>query len=352
MENLSSLQTEATTETACWVEGHIGRQTSDGMGLGKALPGAVHLQGMRLFQRVAGSGFSWPPAVMPVVFLPTIPTRPTTPRLSLSSNGSLLSFHHLCCGRAAARRPGPLRNIRCPKRARPGLREPEVGNHPRPPGVARDGRAGGLYHGTGPRGQTPRTPPSGPSPTVPGAPRPATVLRAERRVASGDGAAWIWNIADEHFPGAAQIADVFHALNTCSTSAQAAYGDDNDPARAWARRRLRRPAPGRRRPRRPLGGGRGESHLADNRSRVDYPAFREGGLCIGRGVVEGACSNIICGRLTRGGMRWTVAGADAIPSLRSCIVGNRFDGFRKRRPAQECDHHLPIETHNHVGQYT
>ena len=32
---------------------------------------------------------------------------------------------------------------------------------------------------------------------------------AERRVVLGDGAAWIWNIADEHFPGAVQIVDVF-----------------------------------------------------------------------------------------------------------------------------------------------
>jgi transposase len=27
----------------------------------------------------------------------------------------------------------------------------------------------------------------------------------------GDGAEWIWNIADDYFPGAVQIADIFHA---------------------------------------------------------------------------------------------------------------------------------------------
>ena len=27
----------------------------------------------------------------------------------------------------------------------------------------------------------------------------------------GDGALWIWNIADEHFPGAIQIVDLYHA---------------------------------------------------------------------------------------------------------------------------------------------
>ena len=39
----------------------------------------------------------------------------------------------------------------------------------------------------------------------------------------GDGAHWIWNIADEHFPGAQQIVDLYHArehywkaANACS----------------------------------------------------------------------------------------------------------------------------------------
>ena len=34
---------------------------------------------------------------------------------------------------------------------------------------------------------------------------------AEKKVAIGDGAEWIWNIADQHFPGAIQIVDHYHA---------------------------------------------------------------------------------------------------------------------------------------------
>ncbi len=34
---------------------------------------------------------------------------------------------------------------------------------------------------------------------------------AARQVVLGDGAAWIWNLADEHIPGALQIVDLFHA---------------------------------------------------------------------------------------------------------------------------------------------
>jgi len=35
--------------------------------------------------------------------------------------------------------------------------------------------------------------------------------RAQKRVVMGDGAEWIWNLADQHFPGAVQIVDLYHA---------------------------------------------------------------------------------------------------------------------------------------------
>lgn len=35
--------------------------------------------------------------------------------------------------------------------------------------------------------------------------------RAEKKVVIADGAEWIWNIADQHFPGAIQIVAIYHA---------------------------------------------------------------------------------------------------------------------------------------------
>lgn len=35
--------------------------------------------------------------------------------------------------------------------------------------------------------------------------------RAEKKVVMGDGAEWIWNLADQYFPGAIQIVDLYHA---------------------------------------------------------------------------------------------------------------------------------------------
>ena len=167
---------------------------------------------------------------------------------------------------------------------------------------------------------------------------------AERRVVIGDGAAWIWNIADEHFPGAVQIVDVFHAAEHLFDVARAVYGDDNDLARAWARKRRDELLAGDFDDMlRAVGAHAGHceearkgcGYFADNRARMDYPAFRDAGLCIGSGVVEGACRNIVCGRLKRGGMRWTVGGADAILALRSCIVSDRIDDFWQRRAARK-----------------
>ena len=58
-----------------------------------------------------------------------------------------------------------------------------------------------------------------------------------------------------------------------------------------------------------------------------------GGLCVSSGVVEAGCKQI-GDRLKRAGMRWTVAGANAIIALRCCILSGRFEDFWERRAAK------------------
>src|SRR5216683_1615281 len=48
--------------------------------------------------------------------------------------------------------------------------------------------------------------------------------QAPRRVVLGDGAVWIWNIADDQFPGATQIVDRYHAKEYLSDLGKALYG--------------------------------------------------------------------------------------------------------------------------------
>jgi hypothetical protein len=40
--------------------------------------------------------------------------------------------------------------------------------------------------------------------------------RAQKKIVMGDGAEWIWNLAEQHFPGAVQIVDITPA-NTCGS---------------------------------------------------------------------------------------------------------------------------------------
>ena len=60
---------------------------------------------------------------------------------------------------------------------------------------------------------------------------------AQRRVVLGDGAAWIWNFADEHLPDALQIVDIFHAKQHVFDIAKAIYGPDTDLAAQWGKAR-------------------------------------------------------------------------------------------------------------------
>src|SRR3970282_2157436 len=61
--------------------------------------------------------------------------------------------------------------------------------------------------------------------------------RAARQVVLGDGAAWIWNLADEYLPNAIQIVYRFHAKQHLSDVAKAVYGPGSDLATQWARQR-------------------------------------------------------------------------------------------------------------------
>ena len=164
--------------------------------------------------------------------------------------------------------------------------------------------------------------------------------QATRRVVLGDGAAWIWNFADEHLPGALQIVDLFHAKEHIFEAAKGIYGPDSDLAAQWGKARrdeLDRDGPDpviaelTRHANRCDVARKTLDYFTNNRKRMDYPKFRSQGLCITTGVVEGACKSVIGNRRKRGGMHWTVDGANAIIALRCALASNRFDDYWERQ---------------------
>src|SRR5450756_2032764 len=172
--------------------------------------------------------------------------------------------------------------------------------------------------------------------------------RAEKKVVIGDGAEWIWNIADQHFPGAIQIVDLYHARQHLWELARKLFPNQQAEQERWMV--VHKDAL--------LDEGKIEDLVASLRSivssnpelaekirieadyfeknteRMRYPEFRAQHLFVGSGVIEAGCKTIIGSRCKQSGMFWTVRGANAILALRCCHLNNRFEDYwEARRPA-------------------
>ena len=171
--------------------------------------------------------------------------------------------------------------------------------------------------------------------------------RAEKKVVMGDGAEWIWNLAELHFPGAVQIVDLYHARQHLWELARKLYPNDEASQKAWIKAHQKRL----------LDKGKIEKlvlairsihstnpEVADkirteadyfetNAERMRYPKFRKQHLFVGSGVIEAGCKTVIGSRLKQSGMFWTVRGANAILALRCCHLNGRFEDYWEARRA-------------------
>jgi len=121
------------------------------------------------------------------------------------------------------------------------------------------------------------------------------VSEAKEVVAIGDGAHWIWNLVEEHFPGAIQIVDWYHASEYVWKVAHAIYGEGSDLAKKWANERLDELWDGKvdevlRHCQEHASAGEAVqqaiTYFTNNKSRMRYPEYRARGLQIGSGTVE------------------------------------------------------------------
>ena len=170
----------------------------------------------------------------------------------------------------------------------------------------------------------------------------AGVHRAEEVVVVGDGAPWIWNHAEHHYPNATQIVDYWHACQHLWDLAKAQYGEGSPQGARWAREhctRLKQEGPAklrralrRMKPRSPEAAERlrlERGYFTQNAARMRYPDFRERGLMIGSGIAEAACKVVVGQRLKQAGMRWKHPGADHILALRCLVLNQQHDHIRR-----------------------
>ncbi|MFO0875955.1 MAG: hypothetical protein U0840_01165 [Gemmataceae bacterium] len=150
----------------------------------------------------------------------------------------------------------------------------------------------------------------------------------------GDGAEWIWNLADQQFAGAAQLLDVYHGVEKLADAGREEFGLGTPRMERWldeARGKLvadgydgvcealSRPATGR------ADGSEAEdgtaqgcqwrggeeaakvlNYFCSHRERLGYAVRLLRGQAIGSGLVEGTIKQRVNVRMKRGSARWLV----------------------------------------------
>ena len=183
--------------------------------------------------------------------------------------------------------------------------------------------------------------------TFASAPEFGTLMAAEARrrgagcirqmVILGDGAAWIWNLAGQHFPEATQIVDLYHAREHLHDLAKLLEFMLSDHKEDWLHARLAELDDGN------IGAicaaarvfplaGKKASDLATalgyfehNAHRMQYAGFKKLGMFVGSGAVEAGCKAIVGQRCKLSGMRWTLPGAYGILTLRCMDASGRWE---------------------------
>jgi hypothetical protein len=185
------------------------------------------------------------------------------------------------------------------------------------------------------------------------------VLSSDEVVVLGDGAHWIWNIAEKHFPRATQIVDWYHASGYIWQAASAIWGESSPERGEWAQAQLDG-----------LWEGkvsevlveleqwceRGEaveaalSYYTEHQTRMEYATYRARGLQIGSGSAESACKQLVTARLKQAGMIWDASGAEAVAMVRAWLKSERWEeamalrgirtrGYRRKQVAEKAQQH-------------
>jgi hypothetical protein len=156
----------------------------------------------------------------------------------------------------------------------------------------------------------------------------------------GDGAPWIWTVAEAHVPGVRQTLDSYHLSEHLYDFAHLLYPTNPAGAKAWVDQKLGAlltdrvgevlRALKRMRPwKKSLGDALAQliGYLERNRTRIKYQEPWQCGLAVGSGAVEGACKHVIQSRFKRAGMRWKRPGFLNVLALHLARLNGTFQAF-------------------------
>lgn len=138
----------------------------------------------------------------------------------------------------------------------------------------------------------------------------------------GDGAEWVWNLAEDRFPLASRVLDYYHAAEYLASAGRESLDAATFPG--WldgaTGRLLADGYAGACEALAELPGGSSEigvalNYLAGHRDRVNYAARLRRGQAIGSGLVEGTIKQRVNLRLKRTGARWRADGVGAFVEL-------------------------------------
>ena len=151
--------------------------------------------------------------------------------------------------------------------------------------------------------------------------------RARAKLVVGDGAPWIWNLAQDRWEGATELLDFYHATQHLWDLGRALHRNDEAATAQWVEPRRHQLRHGREKqllaeiaglkvPRGQAGKVvvREQNYMASHAGRMNYRTIHDRGWPIGSGAVESACRQRQC-RFKRPGQFWTPDGMRHLSSL-------------------------------------
>jgi hypothetical protein len=165
---------------------------------------------------------------------------------------------------------------------------------------------------------------------------------AEELIILDDGARWIWDLVDEHYPQAIQIVDWFHACAYSVPVSQIALAQKEE-RETWIEQMKTALWKGQlatviaacqehvdpKREKDPA--QQAVTYYTNNQHRMDYPTYRANGYQIGLGTIESGIKQIGTQRMKVTGAFWNLEPARKVSKARAAYLSGQWVELAARR---------------------